>query len=318
MRSPKVSVCIPVYNGARYIGESLESVLSQTFQDLVVVVCDNCSTDGTPDVVGRFRDARLRYVRNPAPLTAVANHNRCLQLADTEYVCLWHHDDIMVPTNLERKVALLERHPQVGFVHSNLVRIDEHGRPLAEHWAREATRDGIHAGRQLVLKYLTRMHSFGSMVFIGAVVARRACYERVGGFREELALSFDDEMWMRMAMHGDVGCIGEPLVKYRIHPTSMSSSAGHVLRLREHWRASAAVLDQFGDRIPGVEGVRRAVAMAFWKRAWLEGVRAARRGEVRTALAYAGVALEAYPGIRPGVNAALGWGRRRLLRTPGG
>jgi glycosyltransferase involved in cell wall biosynthesis len=317
MGRPKVCVCIPVYNGARYIAESVESVLSQTLGDLRVFVCDNCSTDATGEIVQTFKDPRVTYLRSPVRLSAVGNHNRCLSVADGEYVCLWHHDDVMLPTNLERKVEFLDAHPHVGFVHSNLLRVDADGRPFAEHWAAESRQDCIETGREFVPRYLMRMHSFGSLVFIGAVVARRACYERVGWFREALSLSFDDEMWMRLALHFDVGCLGEPLVKYRVHPDSLTSSAGAARRLEEHLLASRLVLDQVGGRLPEASTLRHGVAVAFWKRAFLEAARVARKGDVRGAWAYVRVGIEAYPRFWAYPGAVLGWGVRRVLRAAG-
>src|SRR5262249_26443707 len=108
-RGPKVSVCLPVYNGANYLAESMTSVLTQTYEDYRLIVADNCSTDATPDIVAGFKDRRIVYHRNAANLGLVGNHNRCLELAGGEYVCIWHHDDVMLPTNLEEKVGTLDR-----------------------------------------------------------------------------------------------------------------------------------------------------------------------------------------------------------------
>ncbi len=312
MSPPKVCVCIPVRNGARYIAESLESVLSQTLSDLRVIVCDNSSEDATAEIVQGFRDPRVTYLRSDACLTAVENHNRCLSAAEAEYVCIWHHDDVMLPTNLARKVELLDRHPAVGFVHSNLLRIDEQGQPVAEHWAAESREDRIDTGAEFVVRYLTRMHEFGSLVFIGAVVARRACYLRVGGFRETLALSFDDEMWMRLALHYEVGCLGEPLVKYRVHSGSLTNSMDEARRLEEHLRASRMVLDEFGDRICGSEVVKHRVARAFGKRAFLRTAQALWERDVRRAVAYGRVGFKAYPWVWTYPGLVLAWGVRRL------
>ena len=133
---PRVSVCIPVRNGADYIAECLESVLAQTFGDFELLVVDNCSTDDTETIVRRYTDRRLRYIRNAKNLGLVGNANRCLQLASSEYVGLFHHDDVMLPENLARKVSVLDAHPGVGFVHSNVLLIDQKGRRLAgDIWA---------------------------------------------------------------------------------------------------------------------------------------------------------------------------------------
>ena len=75
-------MCLPVYNGAAYIAESIESVLAQTYGDFRLIVSDNCSTDNTEDIVRSFSDRRLTYVRNARNLGVVGNFNRCLSLAE--------------------------------------------------------------------------------------------------------------------------------------------------------------------------------------------------------------------------------------------
>ena len=94
--APQVSVCMPVYNGSDYIADSVQSVLTQTYKDFNLIVCDNCSTDKTDEIIRSFKDPRLIYVRNNKNLGLVGNHNRCLELADGKYVHFLHHDDIML------------------------------------------------------------------------------------------------------------------------------------------------------------------------------------------------------------------------------
>lgn len=269
-RGPRVSVCIPVYNGATYIRESIESVLAQTFGDFELIVADNCSTDETEAIVRSFRDRRVRYVRNARNLGLVGNANRCVQLASSEYVCLFHHDDLMLPQNLARKVAVLDAHPGVGFVHSNLVLIDEMGRRVAgEMWAEHSRRDYVEAGRVAFRRFLMEMPQ-ASSIFIGAVLARRSCYRRLGGFRDELPHCNDSEMWMRMMLFFDVACVGEPLVMYRVHQTSTSSSWGDsesLPYLEEHYDAVRLLFDRYGDDIPNRRRTWAAVSRAFAGRA---------------------------------------------------
>jgi len=83
---PTVSVCIPVYNGSAYIAESIESVLGQTYKDLCIIILDNCSTDGTADIIRKFKDSRIRYIRNEKNIGLVKNHNRCIELCETKYL----------------------------------------------------------------------------------------------------------------------------------------------------------------------------------------------------------------------------------------
>jgi len=308
-----VSVCIPVYNGAAYIAEAITSVLSQTFDDLELIVADNCSTDETGEIVRQFQDPRVAYVRNPSNLGLVGNHNRCLELARGEYVNIWHHDDVMLPENLARKVRVLDQHPNVGFVHSNLLRIDASGQGLEQHWATDSRVDYIERGDTFVPRYLRRMVAYGSLVFIGAVLARRECYRRFGGFREGLFVSCDDEMWMRLALFCDVACLGAPLVKYRIHADSATTAARGFWALQQHYLASRIILDEQRDRLPDAARLREEVLSAFGRRAFLSALRAAGRRDVRLAWAYFRLGLEAYPRVSAYPGMALRWSARNLL-----
>jgi glycosyltransferase involved in cell wall biosynthesis len=290
---PRVSVCVPVYNGSAYIGACLESVLAQTFDDFELIVCDNCSTDDTEEVVRRYADPRIRYVRNPQNLGLVGNANRCLALASGEYVCIFHHDDVMLPENLARKVACLDAHPDVGFVHSNILLIDQVGTLLATHsWAEDSWRDDVERGASLFRRFVMNMPS-SSLIFIGAVLARKSAYDTVGGFSPELPHCNDGEMWMRMLLFFDVACIGEPLVQYRTHPSSTSGSWGaydSFPYLREHHEAVRLVFERYATHIPDRRRLLNAVAKKFASRAvtmaWAELARG-NAGSSRSMLAEA-------------------------------
>ena len=81
-RTPRVSIGLPVYNGEKYLEGSIQSILSQTYEDFELIICDNCSTDTTPQICERFaqQDARVRYHRNPENLGANGNFNHAVML----------------------------------------------------------------------------------------------------------------------------------------------------------------------------------------------------------------------------------------------
>lgn len=270
--SIKVSVCIPVYNGSEYIAESINSVLAQSYEDFQLIVCDNCSTDNTEAIVRSIRDPRLEYVRNSENLGLAGNHNRCLELAKGEYLCIWHHDDLMLPNNLESKVRLLDQHPEVGLVHSNLILIDGKNKVIApEIWNEDSRRDYIENGLQVFYRYLRYLsNGRGACIFIGAVLARRSCYEKVGNFSQELPHCLDSEMWMRIMLFFNIACIGSPLLKYRVHQDSESSSFGNfasVNNFKEHYSAAMMVFERNKEDIPHSNKLKKRVSFSFSKQA---------------------------------------------------
>jgi glycosyltransferase involved in cell wall biosynthesis len=282
----KVSVCIPVYNGSVYIAESISSVLGQTYEDFHLIVCDNCSTDNTAEIICSFNDPRLTYVRNTENLGSVGNANRCLELAKGEYVCIWHHDDVMLPDNLQCKVQLLDEHPEIGIVHSNLILIDDTGKTIVpEIWDKGSRRDYIEHGLTLLKEYLSRL-PFGAGIFIGAVLARRECYEKVGGFNREFSHCDDSEMWIRMMLFYNVACIGTPLVKYRVHSISASSNWGDHTSLpyiQEHYRVARHIFKKYDDEIPQLTILKRNTFLSFGKRALQLANIALNKGDFHTA-----------------------------------
>ena len=126
---PKVSIGMPVFDGERYISEAIESILSQTFSDLELIISDNASTDGTQAICEYYaeRDSRIRYRRTSQNLGAAANHNYVFKHARGSYFKWAAHDDICAPTFLERCIEVLEQDESVVLCHSRTSIIDENG-----------------------------------------------------------------------------------------------------------------------------------------------------------------------------------------------
>ena len=121
---------LPVYNGARYLAEALESLLSQTFGDFELLIGDNGSTDGTTEIAREIasRDARVRHLHSPENRGAAWNYNRLFHESRGRYFRWAAHDDLCAPTYLERVVAALEDATEdVVSAHSLTTLIDEHG-----------------------------------------------------------------------------------------------------------------------------------------------------------------------------------------------
>ena len=114
--TPSVSVVVGVYNKERYVGECLRSVLAQTYGDFELIVVDDCSTDRSVAEIQAIRDARVRFIplsvnsRRPA-----VPRNRGVELAQGKYIAFLDADDRWLPGKLEKQVAFMEAHPEVGF-----------------------------------------------------------------------------------------------------------------------------------------------------------------------------------------------------------
>ncbi len=129
---PRVSIGLPVYNGERYVEESIDSLLGQTFGDFELIICDNGSTDRTPEICRAYadRDPRVRFEQNPENLGVFGNHAKCFSLARGEYWFWAAHDDIRAPDFLARCVQVLDDEPETVICYSAIQVIGEHGESL--------------------------------------------------------------------------------------------------------------------------------------------------------------------------------------------
>jgi glycosyltransferase involved in cell wall biosynthesis len=213
---PKVSVCIPTYNSARYLAEAIESVLQQEFTDYELIICDNASTDETPDICRRYDDPRIRTSRFDTLVNQGGNWNRCLSLAGGQYVALLHADDRYFPEFLTQRVKTLDQYPEVGLAFGAVQWIDENGAEISQQSFRD---EAFIAPAPEFYKELL----FGCVINPASLVVRRRCYEMVGGFNEERLWGIDWEMWLRLSAR--YGVAYSPLVSaaYRIHSASGTS-----------------------------------------------------------------------------------------------
>jgi glycosyltransferase involved in cell wall biosynthesis len=126
---PRVSIGLPVYNGGDFLEKSIDSLLTQTFTDFELIICDNASTDNTDQICRAYaeKDARIRYYRNPRNLGAPRNYNRTVKLARGKYFKWAAADDVHAPDYLRRCVEVLDHDPSVVLCHSKSSRIDENG-----------------------------------------------------------------------------------------------------------------------------------------------------------------------------------------------
>jgi len=132
MRSslPYVSIGLPVYNGERFLTETLDSLLAQTFENFELVISDNASTDRTQEICEDYaaKDRRIRYYRNDQNLGAVRNYNRVFELSTGKYFKWAAHDDLCAPVLIKRCVEVLDGEPSVVICYARANIIDERGR----------------------------------------------------------------------------------------------------------------------------------------------------------------------------------------------
>ena len=220
MSVPAVSVLIPSYNCARYLPETIESVLAQSLRDFELVILDDRSSDSSNEVLADYarRDERIRYHLNERNLGLVENWNACLGAARGKYVKFLHSDDKLTrPTALEQLVTLFEGQPSASLAASGREIIDENSRRV---------RVKGYAGRRLMVPgavAIAQTVGTGSNL-IGepsCVLFRRADAER--GFDARYRQLVDLEMWFYLLRSGDLVFTPECLCAFRRHERQQSN-----------------------------------------------------------------------------------------------
>jgi glycosyltransferase involved in cell wall biosynthesis len=221
---PKVSVVIATYNYGRFLGEAIQSVLNQTFQDFEIIVADDGSTDNTREIVEKFSDPRIRYIYQDH-IGVSAAENAGLRAARGEYITGIGADDLYLPQNLETKVKLLDSHPETGMVYSDCYFFDDITGAITGNLWRSAK--GLHpwfdperAARQPLKELLYR----GCFIMPQASMMRRQVFATVGYFDESLPTYEDWDLIIRILQHFPAELIDIPLLKLRQHSTNLTGN----------------------------------------------------------------------------------------------
>lgn len=225
--TPEVTIFMPAYNSATTIGVTLESILAQTYRNIKVLVLDNASTDTTRDVVNRFasRDSRLKLLPYTENVGFEGNCSRCLQLSTGDYAAIYHADDVYEPWIVEREVAFLESHQDVGAVFTQASYIDATGAfirgggPLGGITASPPT----HTIYDFPMAFNKVLRETNFFICPSAMVRSRIYRDHVQIWDEQFGASADLWVWLRILQKFKVGILHEPLMRYRL-----SASQGSV------------------------------------------------------------------------------------------
>lgn len=132
MKEQLVSIIMPSYNTGRFIKESIESVLAQTYQNWELIIVDDCSTDNTDEVVASFQDNRIRFFKNDVNSGAAVSRNRALREAKGKWIAFLDSDDLWLPEKLEKQISFMEQN-DYHFSYTEYEEIDENGKPLGRY-----------------------------------------------------------------------------------------------------------------------------------------------------------------------------------------
>lgn len=214
--TPAVSVIMPVFNAAPFVAEAIESILAQTFQDLVLIIINDGSTDGSGDVIRRFDDPRIHYLEQSNQGIAAAL-NAGIALSRAPLIARQDADDVSLPERIGAQVTFLRTHPEVGIVGTWATVVDPSGRPKGalEH-------PTAHAAIEFELL-------FNSPFAHPSVMFRKDVLDKSGLYDGDPRIFEDFDMWSRMLRHTKGANLPKHLIRYRDVPTSLMNTSPKVM-----------------------------------------------------------------------------------------
>lgn len=224
MNSPKVCICIPAYNAEATIGETLNSLLNQTYKNINIYVIDNSSKDKTVEIVEKFAKKyeiiKLFKYKNTIP--ADENFDRCITQADGDYTCIFHSDDVYLPNIIEKEIEFFTAHSDVEAVFTYANVINENGEKISEILPnKKLTEKTIYNFKELfplILKYNNCFLTPSAMVRTEIYKKEIVKHKRQENFGD----AFDVDVWLRILSKHKVGFIYDKLMNYRLSIYSTS------------------------------------------------------------------------------------------------
>lgn len=241
--APAVDVLITVYNGERFIGQTIDSVIKQTFSDWRLIVVDDLSTDGSVEIVRQHAETDPRIVLLQGPQQGIAAAaNIGLEAVQAPLVARLDADDVCLPERLQVQYDFLQQHPEVLAVGSDVYLVDENNKRLRR---REAP-----TGWQTIEQTLKTRNC---MCHPSAMIRTQALHE-IGGYREKFRNSLDYDLWLRLSEIGRIENIPRDLLLYRRHAAQISSSAN---AHRQTLYSVGAITDYFLRKYQSADGETR-------------------------------------------------------------
>jgi glycosyltransferase involved in cell wall biosynthesis len=212
--TPRVSVVVPAYNSVSFIGDTMDSILAQTFGDFELLVCDHSSTDGTWEALQQYSsDPRVRLSRLPAGGGAPANWNAVTEQAGAELIKLVCSDDLVYPSCLAEQVAALDAHPGSVLAASTRDIVDAGGRPVVRGRGLAGLR-GVVEGRHAIRATVRA----GTNIFgePASVLIRRDVLAAEGNWDPRSPYLIDEASYVRVLLHGHLVALKRPLAGFRV------------------------------------------------------------------------------------------------------
>ncbi len=247
--SPLVSVVMPNYNGSRFLEDTIESVLRQSFQDYEFIIVDDASTDHSMEIIGKYqKDPRIRVHRQEKNGQICTALNKGLSLAKGKYIARIDSDDLWLPDKLERQVCYMESHEECGVCFTQLDIIDEDGNIINDH---ESALYSLFSQENRTREaWIRKLYLEGNCLPHPSAVIRRDALFAVGEY-DYIGLQLQDyDLWLRILLIHSIYIIEEPLLRYRrVQKNNQSISAPTLKGQVREFNERVLLLDGYLDKM---------------------------------------------------------------------
>ena len=205
---PFITVFTPNYNKSKFLVETIESVLNQTYTNFEYIIIDDCSTDNSWEIIQSYaaKDDRIKAYRNELNCEIVETRNRGLNHSsdDAKYFAIIDSDDVATPDRLHSQVKFLEDNPEYGMVGSDVIIIDENSQRIG---------DRIYPHRdEEIREKIVQFNPFTQ----SSIIIRKAVIREIGPYDEKWKVCQDYDYWLRIGKDWKFKNLEEPLLKYRL------------------------------------------------------------------------------------------------------
>ncbi len=203
-----------VFNGEQFLEEATESIINQSFSDFEFIIVNDCSTDGTPEILNNLlqKDSRVKILKNPGNAGLAKSLNTAIKEAEGEYIARMDSDDISLADRLEKQVNFMDENPDTVLLGTAYYEIDKDGNKLGQNLFPLTDSD--------LRKKLIKLNPFCHT----SVIMRRTVLLEAGLYNEEISKAQDYDLWFRLANTGSLANLPEQLVKRRYNKRSISAA----------------------------------------------------------------------------------------------
>ena len=210
MKELLISVIMSVFNEEKYLQESIESILNQTYKDFEFIIVNDGSFHGTGEILRSYKDPRIRLINNEKNIGLTKSLNKAIKIAQGEYIVRQDADDISLPQRLEKQVEFLEKNPEIKVLGTFGYKIDKYGDIL--------TKQTLPISSKQIKKTLIKRNPFVHT----SVMIEKEIINRIGKYNEKFRTSQDYELWFRILRIAKVANLPLFLVKKRYHKDMVS------------------------------------------------------------------------------------------------